>query len=1766
MPFNRSARSGRKNGSRNQQLAYSTFEPRQLLAANPIISEFMASNTITFDDGYGDSSDWIEIANTGDAPIDLAGWHLSDSANNPTKWEFTQSTSLQPGEYLIVFASSRNEIDPAGYNHTNFKLSAGGEYIGLADPSGVVVSEIGSASADYPPQVTDVAYGAVGGSFVTGQSVAQYLVPSNEALGTSWTANGFNATANGFATGRAAIGYENSPGNNVNFLGEFETDLDPVGAGPTSVYVRSEFEVADASSVNDLTLTMKYDDGVAVYLNGTFLFSRNAPGALSWNSSATQSHNDSSAIQPIAFGLDGSAGSEGDFLNLLVDGTNTLAVHALNRPNSSDMLMVPTLVSSSGGTTSTYLVTPTPGGPNSDAVTLGPRIEEVTPSGTTATAGQDLLITAEISAFDHPVDTFSARLHYRVMFGGISTITMNDAGLGSDVAAGDGVYTATIPGSALSVGEMIRWYVTAEDTQNNLSRAPRFLDPLNSPEYFGTVVADPSIATDVPVFQWFVQNVSGTFTDAGARGSLFFNGEFYDNIHTDAHGQSTRGPDFPKKSFDFDANSGEKFDLGDVIGKASDFNLLTNFADQTKVRHALAYDAFTQAGIQALHAYSVVVYRNGEYYGLYDLVEEGDEEYLERNGLDPNGALYKVNSPLNSVSNQVEKKSREYEDFSDFQNVVSGRARSGSSAATWRFDNLDIANTINYLVVQNLIGSHDFGHKNMYWYRDTEGTGLWNPLPWDQDLSFGHKWNGSLGDPYFENDLATNQTLTAGWNDLFQRMYADSTMREMYNRRFRTLADQLFGAPGTPISQSYLYQKIDELAALTGDEASTDLSQWGLNPQFAAAYPFNPAQAVDQVQDVYLLSQRNHVDNQSNIPGSQPLNPTITFDVNDYDASPASGLQSEEYVRLRNDNNTAIDISGWELTGGIEHTFHGGTVIPAGGSLYVVADVVAFKNRSTGPAGGQQRFIQGNYNGQLSSNGEIVNLVSTSGTTIDTLATPSEGPSENQQFLRITEFNYHPTDAAGNAEYIEFMNVSSGANATSLDLTGVTISEGPSTPFVFPSGTILPAGLRIVVVKDVAAFNATYPDANSAFIAGTYSGSLSNGGETIRVDDFGGERILEFTYGDSDPWSPVADGAGGSLQLVDEVNTPVDLLDKFYSWRGSYREGTPVAAPNFANASVIISEVLAHTDEPQVDYIELHNPGASAIDIGGWYLSDSGTNLQKYQIPASTIIAAGGYLVFDESDFNPAPLNPGPNDFALSSEGDQVWLTSTIGGETTFVDVVEFGATFNGESVGPVPTDGGRLSPLVVPTPAAVNSAARLGPLLITEVHYHPTDPTGAELGVDSTVTASDFEFVEVHNPGSTAVSLQDWQLRGDVDYDFENISVAAGATIVVTRFNPDTADNSNRVLLFRNRHGITSGVQLVGGYDGTLSNSFARVELQQPDSPAPETPTEIPHVTSDEVLYDDLAPWANADGNGQSLQRVAGNVTGNLASNWAAGNPNPGTVSLVATAPEVTGLLRDGGGTLIRPDLIETIEVTFDSDVSVSQSALAVRNLTTGGTFVDVSSATFGYSAGSRTATWDLSDLTSPLVPGFYEFSIAADGVSAAGSGRNMAGDFFQEIYVAIPGDTNLDGRVNVLGDAFALVAGLGITQDATWADGNFDGDNDVDVLGDAFKLVANLGESVIPPAAFAISTVAISDPNDDRFDATQSSAMPSPETELSADSAAGPALTSTFEAFSDSDDEKENPWDEFALTTGTDLKLEGQSPSYESLDEMFEAVEIWS
>ena len=121
-----------------------------------IISEFLTVNDKGLVNANGDRSDWIEIHNAGNTIIDLAGWTLTDDAADLAKWTFP-AVKIEAGGYLLVFASGTDRSRPDQELHANFRLGAGGEYLGLVKPDGRTVAH--HFVMKYPKQRDDVSYG-----------------------------------------------------------------------------------------------------------------------------------------------------------------------------------------------------------------------------------------------------------------------------------------------------------------------------------------------------------------------------------------------------------------------------------------------------------------------------------------------------------------------------------------------------------------------------------------------------------------------------------------------------------------------------------------------------------------------------------------------------------------------------------------------------------------------------------------------------------------------------------------------------------------------------------------------------------------------------------------------------------------------------------------------------------------------------------------------------------------------------------------------------------------------------------------------------------------------------------------------------------------------------------------------------------------------------------------------------------------------------------------------------------------------------------------------------------------------------------------------------------------------------------------------------------------------------------------------------------------------------------------------------------------------
>ncbi|MFT5524358.1 MAG: hypothetical protein ACI9HK_002310, partial [Pirellulaceae bacterium] len=1223
--------------------------------------------------------------------------------------------------------------------------------------------------------------------------------------------------------------------------------------------------------------------------------------------------------------------------------------------------------------------------------------------------------------------------------------------------------------------------------------------------------------------QTFLPNEAAAQTRAGSRVSVYYLGEFYDNAFVRQRGGSTTGS--PKDSLKYEFNSGGHFSYDPNLPRAEEINLNTTYTDKAYVRQPLAFETYSEIGSPGSISFNMRLEMNNTFHSVTSFIEQVDTDLLVREGLDPDGALYKMFNEFTS-SNSVEKKTRQYEDNSDLSSFITSiNSLSGTALTNYIFDNIDIPTILNYLAGTVLVHQNDHPHKNHYLYRDTNGTGEWFFIPWDNDLTFGSNWVGtSFADAIYADDdmvpgraanvqpshpfigAAGHREWNNHWNRLTDKLLSDDRFKEMYVRRLRTTADQILGTATTPIEDRWLDNRLNEMEAINVADAQLDFNRWA-NP-WAWGTNQSAADAIDIIRDDYLVRRRSHLFVTHNVDSPDPNSAAIPhaqvdmpqIDITAVDFNPASGNQDEEYIQLTNPNSDAVDISGWKLKGAVTHTFKLGTVLEAGGSIYVSPKVPAFRLRATGPSGGQGLFVQGEYNGHLSNFGETIELETSDNDTVDSFTYVGD-PSDLQQFFRVTEINYNPSDPTGDEllamplldnddfEYIEVKNI----GTQPLPLSGAQFTDGLEFSLV---GLTLQPGQIGLIVKDQASFELRY--GTGLNILGEFtSGGLNNGGEIVKIEDASNSTVFEVDYNNSSPWPEVADGNGASLEIVDVDANSKDLTN----WRHSTEYlGSPGLDGVGPVNSIVINEVLSNSD-PAVDRIELFNPTGSDINIGNWVIGDSIGDYHKYQFDANTVLLAGEYLTIDESDFN-SSMGVDPTDFALNgAHGDELFLLQADGTNTllSFIQVVEFEAALPAESIGRWPNGTGEFTPLTANTFDAVNDAPRIGPVIIHEVQYNPTDPG---IGFNS----DDLEFVELLNTSGNTEDLTNWQLDGGISFTFPSGTLmTTGEILVVVSFDP--VANPTLETSFRTFYNLDASATIIGGYSGRLGNGGDTIRLLRADVPPIDEPNFIPLVLEDELTYDDVAPWpTSVDGLGDSLNRSTPVSLGNDAGGWHQDIPSPGELAPPQNvAPTVLGVtfntefqdpadlpgkgLQPTSWALQRSDIRE-IRIEFSEVVTADENDFALVNL--GIDAPGTPDQPYILSANHVSfdgATVILSFAHYELNEGVYRLDMLPTIVDQAGLGLDGNGDgTIGDSYVFEGNNTNKFYKLTSDFSGDAGVSVFDFTTFSYWFGANVpiapayvdtSKDNGISVF-DFTQFSNNFGTGIVFPTAFATTVVA--------------------------------------------------------------------------------------
>jgi hypothetical protein len=188
-------------------------------------------------------------------------------------------------------------------------------------------------------------------------------------------------------------------------------------------------------------------------------------------------------------------------------------------------------------------------------------------------------------------------------------------------------------------------------------------------------------------------------------------------------------------------------------------------------------------------------------------------------------------------------------------------------------------------------------------------------------------------------------------------------------------------------------------------------------------------------------------------------------------------------------------------------------------------------------------------------------------------------------------------------------------------------------------------------------------------------------------------------------------------------------------------------------------------------------------------------------------------------------------------------------------------------------------------TPGFANAGAKVGPVVINEIMYHPDWPVGGSY------TNEQYEYIELLNISTAPVTLYDyeagepWKFTDGIEFTFPDnppATIPAGGCLLVVR----------EPAAFLWRYPAVPAGLILGPYDGKLNNAGETLELSMPGDVDEQGKRH--YIRADRVNYGDGSdpanPWpAEANGLGQSLTRRVAGSYGNDPANWQAAPPTPG-------------------------------------------------------------------------------------------------------------------------------------------------------------------------------------------------------------------------------------------------------------------------------------
>ncbi len=386
----------------------------------------------------------------------------------------------------------------------------------------------------------------------------------------------------------------------------------------------------------------------------------------------------------------------------------------------------------------------------------------------------------------------------------------------------------------------------------------------------------------------------------------------------------------------------------------------------------------------------------------------------------------------------------------------------------------------------------------------------------------------------------------------------------------------------------------------------------------------------------------------------------VTF--NEIHYAPTAG---PEWVELHNQFSIPVDVGGWRLTGGIDFTIPEGTTMGPGAYLVISAmantptaalgpfvgimdnagedirlntrhgrlmDRVRYDNTGAWPTLSAGASLAKSWALSASEPPQSWTASAQSGGTPGAENFPAgaaaPAPAQRISFTAGSHWKYEPTGATPPAGWMLFTYNDSGwgegagiLGSASVAGTAPTTSLPARTTYYFRKAFVLPPGImapQLVLTGRLRGEARVYLNGTEVLNAPMQNGplhklinptALAPGSHELAVvvtadaTGAGWDAALAMASSDTSVPAPPAVLSG-----------PIVINEIHYHQRPQYRSQTP-AVPYLENAT---------------EFIELHNRGGADVNISGWRLTDA----VSYTIPTGTTIAAGGFLVVNQTQFS----------------------------------------------------------------------------------------------------------------------------------------------------------------------------------------------------------------------------------------------------------------------------------------------------------------------------------------------------------------------------------------------------------------------------------------------------------------------------------------------------------------------------------------------------